>query len=329
MPGTDASEAAAIIVGELADLPHLPELPARGLGADLIGRTAAMLVDLAVETVPTGYRVALRPGHEHRHAVDLLRWDLDAFEQALDVAGVRPRAVKVQLAGPWTLTAGIELARGHRVLTDRGALREFTESLVEGARAHIAELAKRTGAAVVVQLDEPGLPAVLAGSLSTPSGYGTVPAVRAADAREVLGGVIAALESASGAPVVVHCCAASAPIALLHAAGAGVLSLDATELAGAPSGVLDEVGEAWDAGVVFALGLVPALDPGHQVTLHAVAEPALRLVDRLGFNRSILGERAMATPTCGMAGADTPWVRRALALTRDLGKAFIEPPEGW
>src|SRR3954466_15195218 len=87
MPGTDPAEAAAVVFGELPDFPHLPELPARGVGADMLGRTAALLVDLAVDVVPSGYRVAPRPGHEHRRAVDLLRWDLDALQEAREKAG--------------------------------------------------------------------------------------------------------------------------------------------------------------------------------------------------------------------------------------------------
>src|ERR1700712_3767395 len=46
MPGTDPAGAAAVVFGELPDFPHLPELPARGVGADMLGRTAALLVDL-------------------------------------------------------------------------------------------------------------------------------------------------------------------------------------------------------------------------------------------------------------------------------------------
>ena len=57
-------------------------------------------------------------------------------------------------------------------------MREFAASLVEGLRVHLAEVAARTGAAVLLQLDEPSLPAVLAGRLPTASGYGTVPASR-------------------------------------------------------------------------------------------------------------------------------------------------------
>src|SRR5918997_4953585 len=84
LPGRDPVDAAATVVGELPLLPHLPELPARGVGADMIGRTAGLLVDLAVEVVPSAYRVAARPGRDHRRAVDLLRTDLDAFEEACE-----------------------------------------------------------------------------------------------------------------------------------------------------------------------------------------------------------------------------------------------------
>ena len=45
-PGTSPREATEIVLAELA-LPHIVELPARGVGADLIGRSAALLVDIA------------------------------------------------------------------------------------------------------------------------------------------------------------------------------------------------------------------------------------------------------------------------------------------
>ena len=57
-PGSAPREAAEIVVGELHGLPHLVELPARGVGADLIGRSGALLVDIALDTVPRGYRIA-------------------------------------------------------------------------------------------------------------------------------------------------------------------------------------------------------------------------------------------------------------------------------
>jgi len=327
MPGTDPVEAAAVVTGELPDLPHLPELPKRGLGADIIGRTAALLVDLAVEVVPSAYRVTAHPGGDHRTAVDHLRRDLDAFEEALEIT--KPGLVKVQLAGPWTLTSEVELPRGHRALTDPGALRDFTDSLAEGLTKHVAEIHKRTGAEVIVQLDEPSLPAVLAGALSSPSGLSMVPAVADPDARDVLATVIDAARAATNQPVIVHCCSPRPPVALFRSAGADAVALDATLLDGTPAVFTDALGEAWDDGCVLLLGLVPSTDPRRPLSLHDAARPALALVDRLGFPRSILADRAVPTPTCGLSGATMTWAKRALGLVREVGKGFVEPPESW
>jgi hypothetical protein len=54
MPGTSPGEAATMVAVELPELPHLVELPARGVGADLVGRTAGLLVDIWAEVVPSG-----------------------------------------------------------------------------------------------------------------------------------------------------------------------------------------------------------------------------------------------------------------------------------
>lgn len=325
LPGTDPFESARTVVGELPDLPHLPELPDRGVGADLLGRAAALLVDLAVEVRPSGYRVTAGPGRDHRRAVDLLRTDLDALQEALERAETRPAAVKVQACGPWTLAAGIELRTGHRVLTDHGAVREFAASLAEGLRRHADEVAQRTGARVVVQLDEPSLPAVLAGGIPTPSGYGTVAAVLESAATNLLRGVIEQLPE----PVVVHCCAPRPPLGLLRAAGAGALAVDAELLAGAPRATIDALGEAWDTGATVLLGLVPAVEPGVAPTLFDLARPALELVDQLGYPRTLLADRCVPTPSCGLAGATPQWVAAALRLSRELGQAFVDPPHTW
>jgi hypothetical protein len=321
MPGTDFTEAVATVLGELPDLPFLPELPARGLGADMIGRTAALLVDVAVEAGPQRYQVTARPGRVHRRAVDLLQHDLDALGQACEAA--RPEWVKVQAAGPWTLVAGVELRTGHRVLTDAGARREFAASLAEGLTAHAAEVATRTGARVAVQLDEPSMPAVLAGTVPTPSGYGHVDPVPEPEVEQLLGAVITRLPE----PVIVHCCASEPPVGLLRRAGAHAVGVDAT--LPMPSGTLDELAECWDAGLPLLLGLAPALDPDPEPELRELARPALELADRLGFDRARLAELAVPTPTCGTAEASRAWACRSLALVRDLGRAFVEPPESW
>jgi hypothetical protein len=118
-------------------------------------------------------------------------------------------------------------------------------------------------------------------------------------------------------------------VRLLHEAGADALSLDATLLDRGSAELWDEIGTVWDAGATLLLGLVPGVEPAAPLDLRTAAGPALRLVDRLGFGRPMLAERAVATPCCGLAGAGAGWATRALALTRDLGRAFVEPPESW
>ena len=140
MPGTDPAEALRVVLGELPDLPFLPELPARGPGADMIGRTAALLVDMPVETAPSGWRLTTAGGRDLRRARGFLAHDLDALEEtAVGYQG----PFKISVCGPWTLAATIELASHHPALADPGATRDLTRSLAEGVAAHVAEIAKR------------------------------------------------------------------------------------------------------------------------------------------------------------------------------------------
>ncbi|TJZ81332.1 methionine synthase [Rhodococcus oryzae] len=321
-PGTDPREAAAIVVGELPALPHLVELPDRGVGADMIGRAAALLVDMPLDTSTTAYRLAQRPGAVTRRARDLLRRDLDALEEAWEVAGRRgtDQPVKIQSVGPLTLAAQVELSGGHRVLTDAGALRDLAESLAEGLTVHVDEVARRLGSPVVVQLDEPGLPAVLAGSLAGVSILQTPRAMPEPEALAVLSSVIDRLES----PVLVHSCAAGLPLRLLRRSGAAMIGLDLSELTVAD---LDGVGELLEDGLTLALGLVPTLSAEPAPGWRELAEPAVTLVDRLGFPRSVLASQVTVTPRCGLAGASPEWARTALRRAAELTRAFADGAE--
>jgi cobalamin-independent methionine synthase catalytic subunit len=309
LPGTDPREAAALVLGELPDFPHLPELPDRGAGAEMIGRTAALLVDLPVELVPSGWRITAHHGRDIRRARDFLAYDMDALEEH---AGGYMGPLKLQAAGPWTLAAALELPNGHKVVTDSGAVRDLTASLAEGLATQVADLEARVpGATVVLQLDEPSLPTVLAGRVGTPSGWGTVRAV-AADAAE--DGLRAVLDTVPAGRRVVHSCARDTPLALLRAAGADALSIDATIITTAH---YDALGEAVEAGVSLWLGVLPATDAA--ITLDSARAPIDRLWNELGFNRGQLAASVVPTPACGLAGASPEYVRRVLALLRDTG----------
>ena len=55
-PGTEMADALKITFAECPDLPYLPELPARGPDAGLIGRGTALLTGLGIDLQSAGWR---------------------------------------------------------------------------------------------------------------------------------------------------------------------------------------------------------------------------------------------------------------------------------
>ena len=324
LPGSSPLEAARIVAGELPDFLHVAELPARGPGADMVGRTGGLLssvsVGLGLETTPDGWRFARASGREMRRAISLLGEDLDALEQsAVGYAG----PVKCQLVGPWTLAAAIELPTGERALRDPAAVWDIAQALSEAIREHVADVRRRLpmASAVVVQLDEPSLPAVLAGRIGTASGLSSYRAVDVQDAERVLGHVLQGATAAGAFPGV-HCCSDDIPIDLLRVAGASFVSMDITALT--RSSRHDEgLGQAWDEGLGILAGTVPAVgDAADQRALgEARASAPLRaILHRLGLEDDEWLAQVAVTPSCGLAGASPQWARAALAACRTAGR---------
>jgi hypothetical protein len=287
MPGLDPFAAQPRLIELLPDLPHLVELPERGPGADMIGRGATFLTDLPVDLQPAGWRLVERPGRDLRRARDMLRQDLDALAEAADGW---TGALKIQAPGPWTLAATLELSRGDKALGDRGAVADLAASLADGLAAHVAQVRSLVpGATVVVQLDEPSLPAVRAGHLHTASGFGALRIPEEEELNAVLATVLGAVPFAG-----VHCCAPHVPFGLLLGAGARWVAVDAALLR---RGDDDGVGELVDAGVGVIFGIEPT-DGG----THTVRD----LSRRLGFAPEVWNRRTLLSPPCGLAGRREP-----------------------
>lgn len=322
LPGTDIGAAHRLVFDELPDLPFLPELPARGVGADMTGRGTALLVELHAEVQPSGWRLADRPGRDARRAASFLRQDLDFLEEhAQEFTGT----VKVQAVGPWTLASTVELRHGDRMLSDLGAVRELAESLAEGLKEHLAEVKKRvpSAGAILLQLDEPALPGVLSGTVPTASGFGRLRAVEESVARETLARLIEAVKGA-GTDIAVHCCAPDVPVNLLRNAGVQYISFDALASGIDTESPRDEqLGETIEAGVGLMLGVVPALDPPRAPSVNQLLDKVLSLT-RLGFSARQLAEAITITPTCGLAGATQPWARQALVLAHRTADALAD-----
>lgn len=306
--------------GELPDLPHVPELPGRGPGADLTGRACGLLAELAVDLQPAGWRLTSAPGSDQGRARSMLAWDLDAVEEVLQgYAG----ALKLAVCGPWTLASTVELPRGGRALADRGARRDLAHALAEGLVEHVADVRRRVpGAVPVVQFDEPGLPAVLAGTVPTASGYSRYRPVEEVEALELLTDVLTALRKADpDVPPAVHCCAPDVPVALLCRAGIRAIGFDLS-LAG--SRMTDELAAAVEAGVALFVGAVPALPPDSVPSDAEVAREVLGFWRRLGFADETAAGSCVVTPRCGLAGADPGWARDAMALSREAARVVGE-----
>jgi methionine synthase II (cobalamin-independent) len=316
MPGTDPVQACAVVMGELPEFPYLPELPNRGVGADIVGRTAALLVDLPVETTPRGWKFAAHAGRDQRRATDLLSFDLDAIQQAAD-GFTGP--FKIQVCGPLTLAARIELSRSvNPALTDPGALADLTSSLAEGVAAHALGIRERIpGATLVVQLDEPELPAVLAGRVRTASGLSTVPALDEIAATDTLRSVLAA----ATAFTVVHCCAAEVPFLLLNDADAGAVSFDLARL---ERGEIDAVAEIAEAGLGLLVGAVPTDANSEARAAKETASAVVTLWRRTALDAQGLAQQVVVTPACGLAGLSPDAARETLAHCREAARIVPE-----
>lgn len=307
LPGADAPAAVRLAL-EDADLPWLPELPARGPWASMIGRSAGLLEGLHTEWSAGEWRLAAASGRDARRARATLRDDLDLLEESAQGLG---GPLKVAVCGPWTLAASLLRPLGGRVLGDRGARRDLAQSLHAGAEALLADVARRLpGARLRLQVDEPSLPAVLAGRVPTEGGYFRHRAVDQEEVAELLAPLAALTPDA-----LVHCCAGDAPVGLLtgsgrHGAGFAGISLDGALLDAAG---WDALAHAVEAGVALYLGVPEA------ASWPAGPDPVVRRA--VGWLRPLglgpqLADRLWLSHPCGLAGVEGSRVRPQLAALR-------------
>lgn len=295
-------EDVAAIVRDTSDVPYLPELPERGYGADMIGRTMALVsrvsTDFAIETTPSGWRLA-RPGRDLRRAIAFLDRDLDAIHEVFDgYSG--PFGVSV--AGPWTLATAVELANGDKLLRDAGACRDLATALAQAAIEMSAEVRRRIpGATIVLRVDEPSLPAVLRGSVRTPSGYD---AYRAVEPHVVT----AALSQVVGdADASLHCCANETPWDIAAAVGFIGLSIPATAV------VPERAGEHIERGGYLVLG-----------TDEPTARDIAALGSRVGYSSGAWACHIGISPTCGLVGMSLSQARARMEQLHGVAASLRE-----
>ncbi len=101
---------------------------------------------------------------------------------------------------------------------------------------------------------------------------------------------------------------------LLTGAGAAGVSVDLDVL---PTAAYDDLAGLLEQGGPVLLGVVPSTAPASPPSDTAVTERVLRLLDMLGLDPEA-SPSLVVTPSCGLAGADGTWARRALGLCRTV-----------
>lgn len=325
-PGEDPVEAARIIRGELGS-PHLPflaELPGRGVGSDALGRTASLLVELAVDVQPYGWRLVDRPGKDFRRASSALSTDINVLA---DVAGAEDSPAsefKIQLVGPLSLAAGLHLHSGERALLDYGARRDIAASLAAGVGSYLSRVSSAVpGARLVVQLDEPDIAAVLAGTIPTSSGYRTLRAVGGQEVRESWQIVIDALRAAGAAEIVVSVPEIEAPIERIIAAGADGVAVPLKALTSRQweqlAAAVESDKRLWAGALDISNGTLPKVAE--------VVDALWRPWHQLGLPASSLGS-VRVTPSAGLAGHTPSTATAVLARLTQVADGLNQQAHG-
>lgn len=298
LPGDDFRGALSAMAEALPELTPLPELPARGVESQMIGRALGLIDDLNFDLQPAGWRLTSHSDAAHRKARALWRRDLDDAEELLQAFdGV----LKVAVAGPWTLASTVERPRGDRLLADHGARRDVAQALREGVQRLASELRRRLPEVEVRwQLDEPALVAVRDGRVPTASGFSKHRSVDALQLAEAL---------KPFHDTTLHCCAPGEWLDVATSAGFTTVYADAA-LVG-----IDALGQWADAGNAAVLGIVDAARRTRQ-PVDELVRAAKRVTRELG-----VGDWLTLAPSCGLAGwhqGDVMWQLSELRRAGEL-----------
>ncbi|SDW30947.1 Cobalamin-independent synthase, Catalytic domain [Arthrobacter sp. cf158] len=301
-PGGDPAEANRIIRGELGHphLPFLPELPDRGVGSDAVGRSASLLVDLAIDVQPHGWRLVDRPGKDAQRARSALATDINILADVAGAEEVSAGELKVQMLGPLSLAASLHLHNGERALLDYGARRDIAESLAAGVADHLRRVSAAVpGAGIVVQVDEPDIASVMAGTIPTASGYRTLRSIPGEEVTAAWRLLIDALKAAGVVETVLSVPEVEAPIERILAAGADGVSVPLRALT---TRQWEHLAAAVEDGKRVWAGALPTYDSQAPLPRASdVVESIWKPWRQLGLPASALSGLRV-TPSTGLAG---------------------------
>lgn len=328
----DPREAARIIAGE-APVPFIPQLINRGVGSSLSGSTLSLLSSSYVQG-PRSWQMS-GPTVASRRRNDEIHRDIDVYEDAWEGgSALSSQEMKVQVMGPWSLAVATELSDGHRIVSDRSAVRGFHDEWSGGVAEYLSEIHRRFGKRIVLHIEEPYVDTLVRGRIAGTTDWDIIPPVHndvlstewdrtIGDVFDELGGGITDDASQGVIAGVVMSCGASLPDDLQIPAWAlPLIGLGELERAAANGSsthhMLDRIGELIDAdgrpmviGVAGNKGVADG-DPGTAPGVTAVGVGA------------DAGDRDQSTVTTAYASED-PARDRAVRIARVWKAMGINP----
>lgn len=306
-PGTDSLAAARWSLLETPEFWTVPELPDRGPGSEMIGRTLGMLAGISdyfyAGLSPTGWELASGATRAITRAQSFLAEDFERVESVyISDPGVFSNAAKISVVGPLTLSASVGRSQAENLIVDVAAVFDVAQALGEVVHNLISEMRRRYSGVrdVVVQIDEPLLASVLGGGLKNRASTAPLRSWTRAEAVEVLAIVVAAAHAVE-ASVAFHGCTTTVEFDVMLRSRVDLMMCPMSLIR---DSAFDRLAESFDAGV----GAVFGIDVGGygMSDVGLIMGDVLEKTRRIGIPDTEVAQYVSVSPECGLWNSANP-----------------------
>lgn len=236
-----------------------------------------------------------------------------AFLSAMEQSGLKPRAIKGQVVGPFTLLSDLKDQNNRSILYDDRLCDVVVKHLTMKACWQIEHL-KAFQTPVIIFLDEPAL-----------AGFGSSAFISISRDRidQILAEIVESLQDA-GAMVGIHVCANTDWLIALQSS-MDIINFDAFNFFDKFAMYREPFQEYLARGKTVAWGMVPTQDAEtlEKQTPRGLADLWLQRVEALTTESLTVQEilkQSLFTPSCGCAGLPIEAAERVVAQTRALAE---------
>jgi len=309
LPHKEAGEAVDIVFKYVPDIPFWPQLPRRDWREGMVNQFSENLPCLNLSKDGMIFNPARKEEELETFYSRIISEDLDYFKISPDYAAGLYKFcqrlekmdlgafefIKCQITGPFTFAASIKDDAGKALLHDPVFMQAISKGLVMKALWQI-KLLKKFGKKIIMFIDEPYLGCF--GSAYTPINQ-----------EEVINNLTEASQAikSSGALVGIHCCGNTDWSIFTEVEGIDIINFDA-------SGFLDrfllyaeDLKSFLERGGIICWGIAPTQEATGKEQPEFLLEKldyGIEQLARKGVDRSLLSERLLVSPACGLGSLD-------------------------